>query len=208
MKTILISEDHTMFAMMLKAWLQQEQTSEILGVATTGAETIRLVRELKPNILIQDMMLSDMKGVDIIRQVRQEFREMAIFAVSGRANLVKLALGVGANGCMLKEDDPEVIRNILTWDTAKGLWVSPLMGGRLYRASQELLQYNFTASEMNVLQNISLTNSELGALLGLSEGTVRNTLTTIYQKIPISSRSELIRYVQDVLLFTMPHSMS
>ena len=166
-----------------------------------------MVRQLKPDILLQDMMLSDMQGIDIIRQLRQDFPAMGIFAMSARANLVKLALEAGANGCMLKEDNPQVIRHIVDWDISGGTWVSPLLGERFFKASQDLLKYNFTVGEMNILRLISLTNIEIAQALNISEGTVRNTLTTIYQKTTISTRPELIRYVQDVLLLVISQTV-
>lgn len=199
-KRVILSEDHTMFAMMVRMWLQQSGIADVVGVASTGAETISMVKSLQPDILIQDMVLSDMQGIDIICSVRREYPKMAIFAMSARANLVKLALEAGANGCMLKEDNPQVIRHIIEWDISIGVWVSPLLGERFFKSSQELLKYNFTAAEMNILRHITLTNVEIAHKLNLSEGTVRNTLTTIYQKTAITTRPELVRYVQDVLL--------
>ena len=200
MKRVLISEDHTMFALMIKMWLQKEEAADIIGVAATGAETISMAQIHKPDILLQDMMLSDMQGVEIIRRLRQEFPQMAIYAMSAKANLAKLALESGANGCMLKEDSPQVIRHIIEWDVSLGIWVSPLLGKKFYVASQELLKYNFTAIELSILRNISLANSEISAVIGVAEGTVRNALSSIYQKTAMSNRPELARYVQEILL--------
>ncbi|MBD1207949.1 MAG: response regulator transcription factor [Ignavibacteria bacterium] len=208
MKRVLISEDHTMFAMMIKMWLQQDASAEVVGVAPTGAQTISMVHELKPDIILQDMMLSDMQGVDIIRRIRQDFPALAIFAMSARANLAKLALEAGANGCMLKEDSPQVIRHILDWDTSSGIWVSPLLGEKFFTAAQELLKYNFTVVEMNILRNITLSNTDIAIVLGISEGTVRNTLSTIYQKTSITTRPDLARYVQDILLLAPSQNVS
>ncbi|MFY8001702.1 MAG: response regulator [Candidatus Kapaibacteriota bacterium] len=207
MKKIVISEDHTIFAMMVTLWLRHDKYADVVGVASTGEETLQMVRQLKPDILLQDMMLSDMQGIDIIRQLRQEFPSMGIFAMSARANLVKLALEAGANGCMLKEDNPQVIRHIIDWDISSGTWVSPLLGERFYKASQDLFKYNFTVAEMNILRLVPLTNIEIAKALNISEGTVRNTLTTIYQKTNISTRPELIRYVQDVLLLVISQTV-
>jgi DNA-binding NarL/FixJ family response regulator len=126
------------------------------------------------------MMLNDMSGNDVIRNVRVDFPTMGIFAMSGRANLAKLALETGANGCMLKEDSPHVLRHILDWDISSGIWVSPLLGEKFFIASQELMRYSFTNAEINVLRNISLSNNDIASVLGLSEGTIRNTLSVIY----------------------------
>jgi DNA-binding NarL/FixJ family response regulator len=202
MKRIIISEDQTMFAMMIKMWLEQTAIAEVVGVAATGADTLALVRQHKPNLLLQDMMLNDMQGAEIIRILRKEFPTMSIFAMSGRANLAKLALEAGANGCMLKEDSPQVIRHLLDWDVLSGIWVSPLLGEKFFNAAQELMKYNFSNAEMNVLRNISLTNTDIASVLGITEGTVRNSLSVIYQKTNQNIRAELARWAHDVLLLS------
>jgi DNA-binding NarL/FixJ family response regulator len=202
MKQVLISEDQTMFAMMVKMWLEQDARAEVLGVATNGADTIRLVYEKKPDVLFQDMVLGDMSGIDVIRAVRKDIPQLVIFVLSGRANLAKLALEAGANGCMLKEDNPQVLRHALEWDISKGAWISPLLGEKFFNATQELMKYSFTNPELNVLRNISLSNSEIASVLGLSEGTVRNTLSSIYHKTNQNSRPHIARWAHEVLLLT------
>lgn len=199
-KTVVISEDHSMFALMVKLWLEQTGQAEVLGVASTGKQTLELVESLQPDVLFQDMMLHDMSGLDIIRQIRTMMPSIAIFALTAMANMAKLAIDAGANGCMLKEDNPQVIRHALEWDIAMGIWVSPLLGERFYRAADDLLRYSFTPTEINILKNITSSNHEISLTLNISEGTVRNTLSTIYQKTGFTTRSELLKYTQDVLL--------
>jgi DNA-binding NarL/FixJ family response regulator len=207
MKRVIISEDQTMFALMIKMWMEQSAIAEVIAVAATGADTLTLVHQLKPDVLLQDMMLNDMQGVEIIRRLRKEFPEMSIFAMSGRANLAKLALEAGANGCMLKEDSPQVIRHILDWEVSSGIWVSPLLGEKFFTAAQELMKYNFSNAEINVLRNISLSNNEIAATLGITEGTVRNSLSVIYQKTNQNIRAELARWAHDVLLLSPAKGM-
>jgi DNA-binding CsgD family transcriptional regulator len=61
---------------------------------------------------------------------------------------------------------------------------------------------------MNILRNITLSNSDIAIVLGISEGTVRNTLSTIYQKITLTTRPDLARYVQDILLLAPSQNVS
>lgn len=169
---------------------------------TTGKATIQAVRELQPDVLLQDMMLGDMSGTDIIRMVRQEFPSIRIFAMSAKPALAKLALDEGANGCMLKEDHPQVIQQALNWDIQKGVWISPLLENRLLVAAHELQKHDFTATELKALRLSHLSNTEIAVLLKLSEGTVRNLFTAIYQKTDISSRGDLAQWAQNVLLLS------
>jgi DNA-binding NarL/FixJ family response regulator len=207
MKRILISEDQTMFAMMIKMWLQQESAVEVVGIASNGADTLKMVKQHTPDILLQDMVLDDMSGVEVIREVRKQFPNIAVFALSARANLAKLAIDAGANGCMLKEDNPQVIRHVLDWENTHGIWVSPLLGEKFYNATQELMKYSFTNAEINVLRHISLSNTEIASVLGISEGTVRNTLSSIYQKTNQSLRPQIARWAHDVLLLAPIHGL-
>jgi DNA-binding NarL/FixJ family response regulator len=208
MKRIVISEDHTMFAQMVKMWLQQDNTAEVIAVASSGVDTMKIVAEHLPDILLQDMKLHDMGGVDVIKRVRVEYPEVRVFGITAKTILAKMALESGAHGCMLKEDNPQVIRHVIEWDTSQGVWVSPLLGERFFRASQELMKYNFTVAEMNILRLIGESNTVIATELGISEGTVRNTLSTVYQKTNITSRAELGRYVQDVLLLANTSGLS
>lgn len=207
-KKVLISEDHSMFALMVKLWLEQAGQAEVVGVASTGHQTLEMVGALKPDVLFQDMMLHDMSGLEIIRQVRGMLPKITIFALTAMANMAKSAIDAGANGCMLKEDNPQVIRHALEWDVSVGIWVSPLLGERFYRAADDLLRFSFTPTEINILKNIASSNHEIATILNISEGTVRNTLSTIYQKTGLATRSELLKYTQEVLLIASTPSLA
>ena len=192
-----------MLAMMLQIWFQQIAPDiEIVATASSGSETIRIVRERQPDALLQDMMLGDMTGIEIIRVLRQEFPELRIFAMSARPVLARLALDSGASGCMLKEDHPSVVHEALLWDVSKGVWVSPLLKEKMLHAAGEVQKHKLTAGELNVLRLAHLSNAEIASELNLSEGTVRNTFTLLYQKIGIKSRPELAQWAQNVALLS------
>ena len=214
MLRILISDDHAMFAMFVRMWLEQASSRlgiplECLPVATSGAETLASVQAHKPDILIQDMQLADMNGLDIISVLRPTMPTLKIFVLSGRPDWARAAIDAGANGCMLKEDKPQVIEQILTWDTSAAVWISPALGEKFYVANRELLRYNFTHSELSILRLLHLGNGEIADALGLSEGTIRNTMSTIYQKTNIANRAELLNWAQNVLLLlSLPVSVA
>jgi DNA-binding NarL/FixJ family response regulator len=203
MQRLIISDDHSMLAMMLKIWFQQIAPDvEVVAITTSGRATIAAVRQHKPDVLLQDMMLGDMTGLEIIRQLREEFAHLRIFAMSARPALAKLALESGANGCMLKEDHPHVIRQALDWDVQQGTWTSPLLQEKLVIAANELAKYHFTAGEVSALRLAHLPNTEIAATLGLTEGSVRNIFTTIYQKTGMKARADLTQWTQNVLLMS------
>lgn len=203
MQRLIISDDHTMLAMMLKIWFQQIAPDiEVVAITTSGRATIAAVHEHKPDVLLQDMMLGDMSGLEIIHALRTDFPQLRIFAMSARPMLAKQALESGANGCMLKEDNPHVIREALDWDVAQGNWISPLLQEKLMTAANEIAKHNFTNGEMNVLRLAHLHNTEIASALGLTEGSVRNMFTTIYQKTGLKVRADLAQWTQNVLLMS------
>jgi DNA-binding NarL/FixJ family response regulator len=192
-----------MLATMLQIWFQQIAPDiEIVATASSGRETIRVVREREPDALLQDMMLGDMTGIEIIRVLRAEFPALRIFAMSARPALARLALDSGANGCMLKEDHPHVIHEALLWDASQGVWVSPLLKEKMLYATSEIQKYKLTPGEINVLRLAHLSNAEIASELKLSEGSVRNIFTLLYQKIGIKSRPELAQWAQNVALLS------
>lgn len=206
---VIISDDHVMFATLMQMWLQQQKSEnapvvEIIAIVSTGADTLKAVREHKPDFLIQDIHLPDMNGVEIITILRAEMPDLKIFVLSGRADWARSAIEAGANGCMLKEDNPRVIQQILTWDINSGVWISPVLGEKFYRANKELMKFNFSASEQGIMRLLSLSNIDIANELHLSEGTIRNTISGIYQKTGLGTRAELSDWAQNVLLLTPP----
>jgi DNA-binding NarL/FixJ family response regulator len=103
---------------------------------------------------------------------------------------------------MLKEDHPHVIRQALDWDVQQGTWTSPLLQEKLVIAANELAKYHFTAGEVSALRLAHLPNTEIAATLGLTEGSVRNIFTTIYQKTGMKARADLTQWTQNVLLMS------
>lgn len=201
MQRVIISDDHAMLSMMFKIWFQQLGLDvEVLATPTTGKATIDAVRLHKPDVLIQDMMLSDLDGVFIIQEIRKEFPMLKIFAMSAKPAYAKGALDAGANGCLLKEDHPHVIQQALEWDTSQGTWISPLLQEKIMTANIYLRRYDFTQSESNVLRLAHLPNTEIAEALDLSEGTVRNVFTILYQKLGTTIRADLADLAHNVLL--------
>lgn len=210
MLRVVISDDHVMFANLMQLWLQQVKDMpnvppvEVSAIASTGAETMKAVRTYKPDILLQDVQLPDMSGIDIISAMRAEFPKMRIFVLSGRADWARSAIEAGANGCMLKEDNPRVITQVLNWTEQDGIWISPVLGEKFYRANRELMKYYFSPLEQNILRLLHLNNTEVAKECNISEGTVRNSISAIYQKTNISTRAELAEWVQNTLLLAPP----
>ncbi len=206
MQRILISDDHSMLAMMFKIWFQQTGLdATVVAMPSTGKATLQAVREHRPDIIFQDMMLRDMPGSEIIGAVRKEFPDMRIFAMSAKPSLAKMALEVGADGSMLKEDHPNVIREALDWDITRGKWVSPLLQSKMLMAVAEMRKYDFTPGEINALSLAELSNVEIASILNLSDGTVRNIFTILYNKTGIRIRSELAQWAQNTLLLGEVH---
>lgn len=209
MLRVVISDDHVMFANLMQIWLQQVQEStlptvEVAAIAFTGADTLKAVRTYKPDILLQDIHLPDMNGIEIISTLRTEFPQMRIFALSGRADWARSAIEAGANGCMLKEDNPRIITQVLSWTEQDGIWISPVLGEKFYRANRELMKYYFSPVEHNILRLLHLNNTEIAKECHISEGTVRNSISAIYQKTSIDTRAELADWVQNILLLSPP----
>jgi DNA-binding NarL/FixJ family response regulator len=190
-----------MLSMMFKIWFQQLGLDvEVVATPTNGKATLEAVRKYQPDVLVQDMMLHDMDGVSIIQHLRVDFPKLRIFAMSAKPAYAKAALDAGADGCMLKEDHPQVIRQALEWDLSKGKWVSPLLQDKILNAVANMRKYDFTQSEMNVLRLAHLPNLDIASALGLSEGTVRNLFTVVYQKTGTTIRAELADLAHNVLL--------
>ncbi|MDW8220294.1 MAG: response regulator transcription factor [Bacteroidota bacterium] len=203
MQRIVISDDHAMISMMFGMWLQQlALDATVVATPTTGQATLEAVREYMPDVLIQDMMLRDMDGVLVIRQIRQEFPSMKILAITAKPAYAKAALELGVDGCMLKEDRPQVLKDALIWNRANGQWVSPVLQQRLHHARMVYQQYDFSGEEEQILRLLHLSNGEIARKLNISEVSVRSALTKLYRKVGVLTRADLADLAYNVLLLS------
>lgn len=205
MTTIVLADDHLVVRKGMRALLEAESDFHLVGEASDGLEAVQLVERLRPRILVLDLMMPGLNGIEVIRQVRKRSPDTYVIILSMHANdeYVLEALRSGANGYVLKDADAaELVQAVR--DVADGRrYLSPALAERAIDAyvshTQEttLDRYEtLTDREREVLHLAAegLTNTEIAARLSLSPRTVENHRASMMRKLGLGNQTELVRY--------------
>lgn len=195
--TVLISDDHPIVIKGIKDIVDSAIGMKVVGEAHTGELTLQLVDSLKPEVLLLDMELPDISGVEVVRRLMEKRASVRILALSSYDDreYISQMLALGASGYLIKDEVPETIveavRGIARGE--KG-WVSRKVAAKLSQILQDdkVGGKDLTNRELDVLRNVvdGKTNAEIGMLLGISEKTVEKHLDGIFKKLSVSSRVE------------------
>ncbi|MGH9344416.1 MAG: response regulator [Terriglobia bacterium] len=202
---ILIVDDHPTFRFGLRKLLESEPGMRVVGEAAEGVEAVRLVRELRPHVLLLDLVLRQQSGLDVLRDsaaVDADARTIILTAAIEKAEIAQ-ALQLGARGIVLKESATELIVESIRSVMKGQYWVGRenvsdvvhLLNRLLPRAGAKDARQNFglTSREMEVVTAIvaGYSNKEIAHKLSLSEQTVKHHITNIFDKLGVSNRMEL-----------------
>jgi len=198
---IVICDDQAIVRDGLEMLLKLESDIEILGIADDGAAAVELVDKKKPDLVLMDLKMPIMNGVEAIRQIRTKHPEIKILVLTTYDDdeWVFDAIQAGASGYLLKDtprdDVVKAIRGTVTGKT----FVDPSIAGKVLRQASShqnhpasLITNKLTDRETEVLRLIArgLNNMDIASCLFLSEGTVRNHVSAILAKLGVSDRTQ------------------
>jgi two-component system response regulator NreC len=199
---ILIVDDHAVVRSGLRLLLEAEEDLEPVGEAGSARDAIFRARELKPDVILMDVVMPDGSGLDAVPTLVHERPETKVLMLSMQddPHYVRQAFSAGASGYVLKEAaDTEVVAAIR--EVARGgRYVNPELGARLVAADTEerrrAEEDPLSEREREVLHLLALghTNQEIARQLYISVRTAETHRAHIMQKLRLSSRAELVRY--------------
>lgn len=216
---ILIADDQELFAEGLRTILEARAPDiRVVGIARDGAQAVEMAARERPHIVLLDVRMPTMDGVEAVKRIHQQLPEVRVVMLTtfDDDEYVKLSLAHGAIGYLLKNRPPaELIASIRAVQSGV-LQIDPavskslIMGvGERGRNEDEFLRslYTLTARERDVLGLLvqALDNRQIGVQMGIAEQTVRNYVSTIYSKLGIENRIEIMRYM-DRIRFYLEHS--
>ena len=201
---ILIADDHPIFVAGLRKLLDTEPDFRVVGEALGGREAIELARSLQPDVLLLDLAMPRVSGLDVLQQLTSEVarpRVVLLTASIDRDDIV-VALRLGAAGVLLKTAATELLFKCLRTVMSGGYWVDRDTVGSLVDALAKvqapapepaLRPYGLTPRELEVVALIATgaSNKDIAVQLNLSEETVKHHVTKIFEKTGQSSRVEL-----------------
>ena len=194
---VLIVDDHPVVRTGIRNMLEPAVGISVVGEASTGSEALQMIESLQPQVVLLDMKLPDMSGIEVIKQIYETKSKSRVLGLSSYDDreFISQLLNYGASGYLLKEEVPEYII-----DAVRGVahgeagWVSRKVAALL---SQIFLKdkedgTDLTARELEVLRLVvdGKTNDQIGVSLGISVKTVENHLHAIFRKMGVISRVE------------------
>jgi DNA-binding NarL/FixJ family response regulator len=202
---VLIADDQTAVREGLTALLQTLPDIEVVGAATDGEEAVTLSQELAPDVMLMDLRMPRLDGIEATRRIRKEHPEIQVVVLTTYADdeSIITALRAGAIGYLTKDASRDHIRRALDAAAAGQAVLDPAVQGRLVEIaslSQPIafaaLPDGLTEREAEVLRLIAtgLSNTEIATRLFVSEATVKTHVNRIFAKTGSRDRAQAIAY--------------
>jgi DNA-binding NarL/FixJ family response regulator len=198
---VVIADDHPIVRSGIRAELDAAPDVEVVGEASDGDEALRRVAELAPDVLILDVNMPGTKAVSVLHSLAEcSSPKVLILTVEEDIEYVMAMLKAGATGYLVKDEHPRAIVDGVRAVARGEVWLSKTVLGDLVEFSLESKaaapQIPVTAREMEVLRLVAHGdyNEQIAAALGIAEGTVKNHITNLYEKLRVHSRAELVAY--------------
>ena len=202
---ILIADDHPVFRFGLKALLATEPDLEVIGEAPTGKDAVALAADLTPDVILMDINMPDLNGIETTRQIIQAHPNTGILILSMLDDdTVFSAMRAGARGYLLKGSEGDATVQAIRIIAEGGTIFSPGIAERVMayfsRGQRNPDPFpELTDREREILELIAkgLTNQAIADRLYLSPKTVRNQVSEIYGKLQVASRGEAVAKAKD-----------
>lgn len=196
---VLIADDHKMVREGLRRILEFDGEIQVIDEADNGEECIKKIRSSKPDIVLLDINMPVMNGIEALQEIRKKKlkTKVIILTVHNEIEYLLRAVDIGIDGYILKDSDAhELIRAVTSvYEGDKFIQPSliPLLNSKLIARdldAERLEQLSKREIEVLKLVAVGMFNKEIGVELGISERTVKNHLSSIFKKIDSSDRTQ------------------
>jgi DNA-binding NarL/FixJ family response regulator len=205
---VLIADDQALFRRGLYVVLGTEDGIEVVAEAENGEEAVEKARDLVPDVVLMDVRMPRVNGIEAARQIRAEVptTKILMLTVSDEEDDLYEAIKAGANGYLLKEISVEEVAEAIRAVTQGQSLISPSMASKLLnefnalvKKAEEKQQFPapaLTAREVEVLRLVAkgMSNREIAEELYISENTVKNHVRNILEKLHLHNRMEAVIY--------------
>ena len=209
---VLIADDQTLMRDGLKTILELEENIEVVALAKDGLEALTLCDKTEPHIVLMDIRMPNMDGVEATKKIKQAYPETVVLILTtfDDEKFIVEALSHGATGYILKDiDGDELIKAVN--NAHKGSFILPSkiaikLAGTISKAKKRSENTSLTSlalseKEIEIAKMLAqgFTNKQIAYALYISGGTVKNYVSNLYSKIGISDRTAAAIYIKDLL---------
>lgn len=196
---VFIVDDDDLVAISLKTILEADARIEVAGIGRSGAQAILQYRKLQPDILLMDIRMEGMTGLQAAEEILKEFKDAKILFLTTFSDdeyIVK-ALHIGVKGYLLKQDFEGIAPALHAVYGGQSVFGGEIVGKLPVlldkRGAVDYSRYDITRKEQEMIALVAegLSNREIAAELYLSEGTVRNYISIILEKLGLRDRTQL-----------------
>lgn len=199
---IMIVDDHSMIREGLKQLLELEGDITVIGEAGDGLECIKLLEEVEPDVMLLDINMPNMNGLQVLEQLKRDKKKVKILILTIHNEIEYLfkAVDIGVNGYVLKDSDSAVLKEAITeinnGETYIQPSLTPLLKEKMNRPRRSIRDNVLTKRELQVLELLGegLYNKEIAERLYISEKTVKNHVSSIFKKINVTDRTQAVVY--------------
>ena len=196
----LITDDHKVVRRGLRGFLELDPELEVVGEASNGEEAVELARRLEPNVVLMDLLMPVMDGIEATRQIRRELPEVEVVALTSVLEDASVtgAIKAGAIGYLLKTTDADELCEAIRAAAAGKVQLAPEAAARLMHEEVRVPESPeaLTERETEVLELIARgkTNNRITHELFIGEATIKSHVHSILSKLNVSSRIQATLY--------------
>ena len=200
---VLIADDQTLFRVGLARLLEEDERVKIVGQAGDGAEAVKLAGSLKPDVVLMDLKMPNLDGIEATRQIAAAYPGVKVLLLTTfeADNHVIQALKAGASGYILKDSKPDsIVSSLLAVMAGERVMASAVANRVLEMLTGTTTPKEFydglTGREIEILKLLAggMANKQIAYKLKISEKTVRNHVSNMYEKLNIYDRSQAVLY--------------
>lgn len=201
---VLVVDDHPLLRQGLRKVLELEGGFDVAGEAGSGEEALQMARRHQPRVILMDINLPGISGIEATRLIRGEMPDISILALTIHEDdqYVMEMMRAGASGYLLKDVDPGSLVEAINSAARGESYISPGVAGKVFGAlsrmgqAQDGWNRELTPREREVLDLIAqgYGNQKIAGLLAISEKTVKNHVTSILRKLGVEDRTQAAVY--------------
>lgn len=196
---VLIVDDHVVVRYGLGAILKWEPDIELVGEAGDGEEAVRLILQQEPDVVLLDLRLPTLSGVEVMRRVRARLPRVRFLVLTtyDSDTYIAPALAAGAQGYLLKDVTPDELARAVRAVMNGGAALEPSIAARvLERIADDDQPDQLSSRELEVLRHLAAgaTNKRIAVLLNVSENTIKTYISRIFSKLDVQTRAEAVAF--------------